>query len=190
MRTTRTIPGASRVCGAIVVVIIIGVALGSAVSAQTNPTKLSPSDYYKTLVQARGQLATGNFAKAAELYERLTEFYPDDPWSWDELGDTRSQLKQYDGAAKAFEKALTLKRDDLLAFDVAFDNYRIARMYGLAGDKKNTLVWLQKAVKAGFERRPELSEDPVFASLRGDPLFAEICGLLPERKFSRDEGWR
>lgn len=193
MRRTKAIFPPLRVCRAgraIFGGLVISATLATQSCAQTVPIKFSPAEYHKTLVQAQAQMSRGEFDKAAGLYEQLTASYPDDPVTWEDLAHSRSQLKQYDAAARAFEKALSLKRDDLLAFDLAFDYYRIARMYAQADDKRNAIVWLGKAVTAGFERRSELSQDPVFASLRGDPLFAEISGSLPARNFSRNDGWR
>jgi tetratricopeptide (TPR) repeat protein len=158
----------------------------ASVAAQTNPSSLAtPVDYYRGLMQARDLMAQSQFAKAADLYEGLVNYYKDDVESWQGLGDSRFNLKQYRAAATAYQKGLSLKTGDL-----SFDYYRIAQAYALAEEARAAIEWLEKAIAAGYERRSEIAQDPAFALLHNNPRLSELAGALPKRSFSREEGWR
>ncbi len=65
------------------------------------------------------------------------------------------------------EKALALTPDDPVVM------FRVALVYNQFGDKSKTLVWLQKAAKAGFPR-PNIRDTPDFDELRSNPKFQRI----------------
>jgi serine/threonine protein kinase len=52
--------------------------------------------------------------------------------------------------------------------------FSFAEFYALAGDDKNALMWLEKAVSRGYLNYPFLSRhDPYFSRLRSDPRFQQ-----------------
>jgi len=142
--------------------------------------------YYQQYQEAQRFYEARDFARAVTLYERLTSINPRDGENWLRLADSRYYARQYLPAIEAYQKA------NELGFGFLQNNYyRIAACYALLEDKDNAILWLEKALdEQRFEHRPNLLEDEDFKTLRSDSRFKQLAGLLPERKFSREEGWR
>jgi hypothetical protein len=142
--------------------------------------------YFQQYQEAQRFYEARDFAKAIPLYERLTAKNPQDGENWLRLANSRYYAREYRAAIEAYQKA------NELGFGFLQNNYySIAACYALLGDKDNATLWLEKALnEQRIENRSYLLEDEDFKSLRSDPRFRQLAGLLPERKFSREEGWR
>jgi len=155
--------------------------------AQSPSSKPTPpgAQYFLQLQQARDLATRGQSAEAAELYERLTKIYPDDAETWMSLGNAHGKAQHYREAAKAYEQAIARGGEYPGAFA-----YRIARLYAQAGDKAQSLVWLERSLAIPLENRPRIASDDVFTAWRDDPQFRKLAGLAPVKSsLSRAERW-
>src|SRR2546423_6648864 len=67
---------------------------------------------------------------------------PDDAWNWGTLGDALMELGQYDGAAEAYQKMVSLRPNQ--------SSYNRASYYRwVMGDSTGAIAIMQQAVAAG-----------------------------------------
>jgi hypothetical protein len=66
----------------------------------------------------------------------------------------------------------------------------IASVYAELGERESALPWLEVALTSRLEDRPDLTENEALRAYRDDPEYRRLAGLLPNREFSRAEGWR
>jgi hypothetical protein len=138
------------------------------------------------LQQAEASYQAKDYARAATLYEALTKTNPQNGETWLRLARSRYQIKEYPAAIEGYRRASEIGFGHLQDNDL-----QIARAYAQLGQKAHALQWLAKALNEDrFEFRPDLQKDPAFQGLHAEPRFRELAGLLPERGFTRDEGWR
>jgi tetratricopeptide (TPR) repeat protein len=159
--------------------------LDAANASSAESGALTPAAYRKLALEVHRHMDAHRFEEAVAALERLVAYYSGDGGLWTALADARFALKRYRPANEAYEHSVALgfgRPPDTL--------YRIAQAYALAGDQAAALAALDRALAAGYERRPEIAGDPAFADLRAHPAFATLTGALPARSFSRDEGWR
>jgi TolB-like protein len=65
-------------------------------------------------------------------------------------------------------------QEQILATPDSEPKYSLSSMLALCGDRKNALQLLRSAVESNFCGYPAMDKDPLFASIRGTPEFAEI----------------
>jgi tetratricopeptide (TPR) repeat protein len=88
------------------------------------------------------QLERHLFAKAAESSLWLIKVNPADPWTWGTLGDAYIEIGDYDKAADAYQKMVSL-RPDLASYN------RAAHYRFLVGDVNGAIEIMKKAIEAG-----------------------------------------
>ena len=88
------------------------------------------------------ELERHNFTKVAEYSRDLTATSPDDPWNWGTLGDALMELGQYDKAADAYQRMVSL-RPDLSSYNRA-SYYRF-----VAGDAPGAIEVMKRAIDSG-----------------------------------------
>jgi len=163
----------------------VAVCIAAGPARAEEPTRLAPADYYRTTARADDLAQSGDFSRAAALYEQLVATSPDDVRIWRQLGFCRLGEKRYREAAQAFERTLGLEREP-----DPNDRYNAARAYALAGDRQSALDALAGALAAGFERRADIAGDPAFAALRDNPDFAKAAGQAPPGRLDRGAAWQ
>ena len=85
-------------------------------------------------------------------------------------------------AIESFKHAIAL------GYRKATSMYNIACAYALINDKDNALVWLQRAVDAGFDQWDNLASDSDLDPLRTDPRFKKLRESWPSGDlYVRDE---
>lgn len=161
-------------------------ALGLIACAQAPSPKVNArgAEYYEQFRRAQDLANKGEFAEVAALYARLTQSYPNDVEVWMKLGNARSKTKQFRAAAEAYSEALARGGEYPGSYA-----YRIASLYAQAGDKNQSLAWLEKSLALPLENRPRIANDEVFGAWREDAAFRKLAGLPPKRSFTREEGW-
>ena len=147
--------------------------------------KISPTKYYEIRGKAKDHYRAEEFGKAAQLYEKLSTANPADGYLLERFA---SSLYRSQDTVSALEPALKAREQGYGSLPGSA--YTIAKAHASAGKTDKALEWLQQALAARYEDRPDLKDDPAFENLRSNPSFRELAGFLPERKFSREQGWR
>lgn len=99
-------------------------------------------DYQALRLRSEIELERHEFARVAEDSRRLTEMAPADAWNWGTLGDALIELGQYDAAADAYQKMVSL-HPDLASYN------RAAWYHFLAGDMPGAIDIMQRAITSG-----------------------------------------
>ena len=107
-----------------------------------NVVSADSHDYQALRLRSEIELERHEFAKVAEDSRKLTKMAPEDPWNWGTLGDALIELGQYNDAAEAYQKMVTL-RPDLASYN------RAAWFRFLAGDMPGAVEIMQRAISAG-----------------------------------------
>lgn len=92
---------------------------------------------------------------------------------WFGRGYKMHNSDQYEEAIKAFMVSVALDYRSATAM------YNIACGYSLLNDKENALIWLQRSLESGFDRKDLVAEDSDLDPLRTDPRFQKILASLP-----------
>ena len=127
-----------------------------------------------------------NYKQAERTYKRALRYAPNSAVTYCNLGTTYFTQGKYKQGGKAYQKAMVL---DPKVFDpegsnlvnegtsrrqrVAIDYY-LAKAYAMAGKNEQALIYLRKALDAGFNDRRHLMEDKEFAQLRNTPEFHQL----------------
>src|SRR5262249_54695752 len=113
--------------------------------------------------QATAQLRAGKVGAAVLTLETLSRVSSRDPDVWTALGKARLHLKDFAGAAGAFDEALIREPDSPKAL------FGIGEAYAGLGELERALKWLRRA---RYTRRVDMSEmasNGNFAGVRADP---------------------
>jgi tetratricopeptide (TPR) repeat protein len=157
--------------------------------AQEGPSEVAnPSDVSKfaqMLDQAQNAMDSKKWSEAAALYEQIVKINPVNGRFWNQLAQANYNAKNYRRSISAYEKQIELGSN--IPANAAYD---IACDYALLGEKEQALKWLEKAMAMGFSDLPHTQEDTDLESLRNDPRYRELVGLVDTSKMSREEGWR
>lgn len=100
------------------------------------------ADYEALRLRSQIELERHNFIKVAEFSRALIAVTPGDPWNWGTLGDSLMELGQYDQAAEAYQRMVSL-RPDLSSYNRA-SYYRF-----VAGDAPGAIEVMKRAISAG-----------------------------------------
>jgi tetratricopeptide (TPR) repeat protein len=135
----------------------------------------------------------GKYKKAEKTYKRALKYRPNSAVTYRNLGTAYFSDGNYKEGANAYQKALELNPnsfdpDQTEVIEEKFSrrrrvavNYCLAKAYALAGKDEQALVYLRKALDAGFNDRRLLMEDKGFAQLRTTPEFQQlIIGQHPD----------
>lgn len=169
----------------VILLALAGVGACQRASSQAASHGQNPgAEYYRRFADAEDLAKKEKFTEAAAIYDSLARLNPGDAEIWLKLGRARGQAKQYREAADAYSHAMALGGE--YPGSVA---YRIARDYGLAGDKPQAFAWIEKALAIPLENRPRIADDDAFAAWRDDPAFRKLAGLEPKGNFTREQEW-
>ncbi len=108
-----------------------------------------------------------DWPQAAREYEAITEREPKNALAWYRLGISLHNLKRYEQAIPAFQRALDL------GFAPQFATYNIAAGYARLGNKARAVEWLNRLVGLGFQNVKQLEADEDFTALRSDADFQQ-----------------
>src|SRR5579863_9255548 len=100
------------------------------------------TNYEAQRLRVETELERHEFAKAAESSRHLIRIAPNDPWNWGTLGDALTEIGDYDAAAEAYQKMVSL-RPDLASYN------RAAHFHFLYNDVPGAIEIMKKAIEAG-----------------------------------------
>jgi len=176
-----------RWCGAatiLAIVLAVGCAevAAQAVSTQQNSTT---ANFVELLRLAETKSAAKQWDEAASLWEQIVQANPVQVRFWSNLANTLYQAKNYRKAIPAYEKVLELRGG--FPSNAA---YNIACCYALLGEKEPAFKWLETSFDLGFRDLGNSQTDTDLQSLRDDPRYQKLVGLVDTSRMSREEGWR
>jgi tetratricopeptide (TPR) repeat protein len=127
-----------------------------------------------------------NYKQAEKTYKQSLKYAPDSALTYKNLGTAYLSDEKYKLGAQAYQKALTLNpnvfettqaqpiEDSGSRAQRADVSYYLAKTYATVGNNEQALLFLRKALAAGFSDRRRLIEDKDFAGLRGTPEFQQL----------------
>ncbi len=126
------------------------------------------------------------YKKAEKTYKRALKYGPDSAVTYRNLGTAYFSQGDYNDGAKAYRKALELnpnsfdpdqtevKEEKISPLQRVAIDYCLAKAYAMTGKNEEALIYLRKAMDAGFNNRRLLMEDKGFAQLRTTPEFLQL----------------
>ena len=99
-------------------------------------------NYEAARLRTEISLERHDFKTAAQYSTMLTEWSPTDSWNWGTLGDALTEMGDYDKAADAYQKMVTL-RPDLSSYN------RAAYFRFIYNDPQNAEKFMRMAISAG-----------------------------------------
>ena len=107
-----------------------------------NVISADSANYEALRLRSEIGLERHQFKQVAEYSRQLMSLSPNDPWNWGTLGDAELEMGDYNAAAEAYQKMVTL-RPDLASYN------RAAWFRFLSGDMPGAIDIMQKAIKSG-----------------------------------------
>ncbi len=145
----------------------------------------SPLDILALKKTADSLFGGQEYERALPVLRRVVEEDYDDPYYWRALGRAAARTGRHSEAVPALVRARELG---------IFNRWRlaveIARAYAAMDSADAAIRWLEDALDDPHENRPTIQSDRAFDSLRDDPRFQRVAGLLSGPRLGRVEGWR
>jgi tetratricopeptide (TPR) repeat protein len=161
--------------------VVLTVALVATTTATTRPTE----SFTSTLVSAQKAYDRQEYHVAALLYEAVVRDNPVNPDYWRSLAAAHYLAGEYRESIPAYEMALQLRQDQPAAIA-----YFLARAYAKAGDAASGMRWLRQAMQWGYANLEDARGDGALSSLRSQPGFNNLLGIVDATHMTRAQGWR
>jgi uncharacterized protein (TIGR03067 family) len=131
---------------------------------QPSPAKLA--------AEADRSLQKGDFAKAAELLQKIVDQDDENDRAWHLLGFALHSQNKLDEAIKAHEKAAESE------YFGAISLYNLGCAYSLKKEPDKAFDYLKQAAKAGYLDTDQFKKDKDLDSLREDPRFEQLMEFV------------
>lgn len=112
--------------------------------------------------------SSNRYDSSIAVYKIATGLFPKSEPAFLSLGDAYLMKERYDSAGYCFKAVIKINKFSNLAY------YKLAGTYAMQKDKENALSNLELAFKNGFKDEKELTDDPLFDSLRTDADFIKL----------------
>lgn len=107
-----------------------------------NVISLDSRNYEALRLRSEVELERHNFKTVAAYSRQLATLAPNDSWNWGTLGDALIETGDYEGAAEAYQKMVSI-RPDLASYN------RAAWYHFLAGDTPGAIEIMKRAIQSG-----------------------------------------
>jgi hypothetical protein len=161
------------------------VLLAVAVVAMTTGTARPTESFTSTLASAQKAYDRQEYHVAALLYEVVVRDNPVNPEYWRSLAAAHYLAGEYRESIPAYGMALQLRQDQPAAIA-----YYLARAYAKAGDAASGMRWLRQAMQWGYANLEDARSDDALSSLRAQPGFNDLLGIVDSTRMTRARGWR
>jgi len=165
---------------------------------------IEPLDFPTHWIHGALHFYNGQFNRALELWRRLPELWPENPWSHFSYALALAYNNETDRAFDAIERGARANSEDSgvklgLMLKYAFQgdkekarkeltqdfrktcqrdpqySHHVASFFSLLDSKDEAMGWLENAVNRGFINYPLLAEKDLFlANMRGEPRFQKL----------------
>jgi tetratricopeptide (TPR) repeat protein len=127
-----------------------------------------------------------DYKQAVRTYKQALKYAPNAAITYCNLGTAYFADEKYKPGMEAYRKALALNpkvfdpgqtqivQETSTRRQLVAVNYYLAKTYATAGKMQESLVYLRKALEAGFKDRKLLMKDKEFAALRTTPEFHHL----------------
>jgi tetratricopeptide (TPR) repeat protein len=127
-----------------------------------------------------------DYKQAVRTYKQALKYAPNAAITYCNLGTAYFADEKYKPGMEAYRKALALNpkvfdpgqtqivQETSTRRQLVAVNYYLAKTYATAGKMQESLVYLRKALEAGFKDRKLLMKDKEFAALRTTPEFHQL----------------
>ncbi|MCO7190185.1 MULTISPECIES: hypothetical protein [unclassified Pseudoalteromonas] len=167
------------------------------------PNQVSdPVGYYHRKTQLFTLVESEDWPAVVKLATELTRDYQNDGVTWYLLSLGYRQQQQWQAAIAPLKRALQLGVR-LQRLPKWHDNpndmmVTLAELYGELNDKRNAMLWLERALQARWDDKPALTgrslfsrkPNPHFVAFAQDDDFRQLVGAEPESEAHRDARWR
>jgi tetratricopeptide (TPR) repeat protein len=126
------------------------------------------------------------YKQAERTYKQALKYAPSAAITYCNLGTAYFAEEKYKPGMEAYRKALALNpnifdpgqtqivQETSTRRQLVAVNYYLAKTYATAGKMQESLIYLRKALEAGFKDRKQLMKDKEFAALRSTPEFHQL----------------
>ncbi|QTL36444.1 hypothetical protein [Pseudoalteromonas viridis] len=167
------------------------------------PNQVSdPVGYYHSKELLFTLVEREDWPAVVKLASELTTDYQNDGATWYLLSLGYRQQQQWRAAIAPLKRALRLGVR-LKRLPKWHDNpndmmVTLAELYGALKDKKNAMLWLERALEARWDDKPALTgrslfsrkPNPHFEAFAQDADYRRLVGAAPVAEFDREARWR
>jgi tetratricopeptide (TPR) repeat protein len=151
-------------------------------------------EYFNQRNKAINLVKSKKWKESIEVLKTLTTQYENDADLFYLLGLSYYETGQFANATivlkKTIESGGTILRDIPAGSAPSNDiMIKIAKAYAADGDKKNSLLWLQKGFASRYDEKPFLKDDPAFKIFNTDDEFLALFGNDNQTKNTKKETW-
>ena len=127
-----------------------------------------PDSTAPSLAVAEAELQVKDPDAAIKIVQVITANDPNNARAWRTLGAAWKEKRDWDQAARAYEKALAFDPGSVMTL------YHLGAISALKGDKEKAFEWLGQAKATKKADFTGVAEDADLATLRSDPRFASL----------------
>ena len=140
-----------------------------------------PNEFIGLIASGNAELYSGNYDRAKQYFGKAMAIDPTRGDLLTRMGYILWKTSQRDEAQKMFSQSLKIAQEAIEQGNEFFSiPYHVAAIHAIQGNKEEALMWMKKAVKAGFREFRISQRDPILENLHQDDRFKQIMVQLKE----------